>query len=92
MINLNRKQKAVIAAANLLIVISLIIPPCYIDYGDENVPMGYVPFALFKVKITSSGVERILFLHTPTFYAQLTVITLITIGSILIFDDRKEKY
>ena len=92
MANLNWKQKIVIGAANLLIIISFLIPPCYVDYGDKNVPMGYIPFALFKVKATSSGVENILFLHTPTFYAQLIIISLITIGLILIFSDPKNKY
>jgi hypothetical protein len=92
MINLNWKQKAVVGVASLLIIISFLIPPCYIDYGDKNVPMGYVPFGLFKIEFTSSGVQNPIFLHTPTFYAQLVVIALITMGLILIFGDSKAKY
>jgi len=92
MIILNWKQKAVIVVAILIIIISFLIPPCYIDYGDKNVAMGYVPFGLFKIEFTSSGVRNPLFLHTPTFYAQLAVIALITVGMVLIFGDSKAKH
>jgi len=86
--NLNSKQKIVILIGMLLIVTSFLVPPCYIDYGDKNVPMGYKPLAIFKVKSTTSGVTNIVFLHTPTFYAQLISICIITIGFILILSDR----
>ncbi len=86
--NLNPKQKIVILIGILLIVISFLVPPCYIDYGNKNVPMGYKPLAMFKVKSTASGVTNILFLHTPTFYAQLISICIITIGFVLILSNK----
>ncbi len=86
--NLNSKQRIVILLGILLIVISFLVPPCYIDYGDKNVPMGYKLLAIFKVKSTTSGVANIVFLHTPTFYAQLVSICIITIGFVLIFSNK----
>ncbi len=86
--NLNSKQKIVILMGILLIILSFLVPPCYVDYGDKNVPMGYKPFAIFKVKSTASGVTNIVFLHTPTFYAQLISICLITIGLVVILKDK----
>ena len=86
--NLNSKQKVAILIGIFLILISFLVPPTYIDYGDKNVPMGYKPLAIFKVKSTPSGVSNILFLHTPTFYAQLITICIIIFGSVLILRDK----
>jgi len=82
--NLNSKQKTVIIIGILLIVISFLVPPCYIGYGDTHVPMGYKPLATFR-----ANANNIVFLHTPTFYAQIISICIITIGFVLILSNRK---
>ena len=86
--NLNSKQKIIILIGLLLIIISFLVPPCYIAYGDRYMPMGYKPLAIFKVSHTSSGATNMLFLHTPTFYAQVISICIIVIGFVLIFSKK----
>lgn len=82
--NLNSKQNIVIGKGILLIVISFLVPPCYIGYGDKHVPIGYQPLATFK-----ANSNNIVFLHTPTFYAQIISINIVTLGLVLILSDRK---
>jgi len=89
--NLNVKQKIIIFLGILLIIISFLISPCYINLGDEQTPVGYKPLGIFKVKGTTREINNRIFLHTPTFYAQLISIVLATIGFVIIFHKKKNE-
>ena len=81
--NLNSKQKIAILVGIILILISFLVPPCYVGFGDKHIPLGYKPLATFK-----ANTNNILLLHAPTFYAQLISICIITIGFVFILSDK----
>jgi len=85
---LNTVQRIVISVAIVLVAVSFLVPPCYIKYANGKLPMGYVPLAQFKTKAESS-LSQVLSIDSDVLYAQLTSITLITIGLILLFKDKK---
>jgi len=81
--NLNFNQKIIISLSMLMILISFLMPPCYNQVGDVKTWRGYERLVL----LTQGGFT---FIHIPTFYAQLIVIVLITIGFVIIFHKNKE--
>jgi len=82
--NLNFNQKVIISLGMLMILISFLMPPCYTELQGIKTWSGYKRLVL----LTQGGLT---FMHIPTFYAQLIVIVLITIGFVIIFNERKNK-
>lgn len=86
---LNINQKITILIGIIFLSISFLIPPCYVIFGGQNVPVGYIPLALFKVEAGNKIANRI-FLHTPTFYAQIITISVVIIGLVILFDNKNK--
>ena len=82
--NLNFKQKAAILIGIILLIISFVVPPCYFSYQGNYLSLGYKPLAIFR-----ANPKNLVFLHTPTFYAEIILICLITIGFVLILGSNK---
>ena len=75
--NLNFNQKIIISLGMLMILISFLMPPCYKEINGIKTWEGYNRLVL----LTHGGFTLV---HIPTFYAQLIVIILITIGFVII--------
>jgi len=73
------KQKVTILMWAILSLFTFLVPPCYVNYNNKMISIGYRIFAIFKGSSTN-----IVFIHTPTFYAQLITFFIVTLALVVV--------